>query len=649
MKKITPLGVGLDLAGDAIEGGLAGAGAAIGGAASGIGALAGGLAQGAGAALGGALQGALTEPDVYVSSYGATGAYAKSNIKTTVKIQIPNGPQRIEATEDMPLEKLMTIAIKYLSSISKNLKAQAVAENKNNEQERLSSRENLIETPTTPVPVSQDGEQVGKKKMSGMTKALLGLGAVGLGAAALGKIDLSQLEDLGKNIEAFKEQYGWLVGWGSAAAMLLSIPGLGKLLWTVGKSATMAAADAIVAGTTAIGGSIVLGSALAFGGAAAVAIAAPFTMYDEGKKGFKKALTVQDHLSKYGIDVKTSGGLGVGNTYSKNGKPLTNKEAEMAGEYGAAIAGIRNSSTIEELDKKYSKMLIPSAASTGSNIRTTSMKDSKYKADDGSYNAKFALSFFKARGWSHEQASGIVGNLLVESPGLNPHPKPGDGGKAYGIAQWHPDRQAVFEKVMGKNIRKSSLEDQLRFVDWELKNSNKKAGNLLRGATSAEMAAAIVDKEYERSAGLHTGQRMAAAKNVASGDFTTPAPGSYSDSSPMTQAKEMITAGYDKLVDFIKAAGTTDTQFRPLTSKAGTWDKSAKLLKDQAKMEADMTMGRKEDKIKNEAKPNSTTSRLRNMNGGVLDVIDPNYRLNSTEGILASYIMNFSTNKEVWV
>ena len=33
-KKLTPTGIGLDLAGDAIEGGLAGAGAALGGAAA---------------------------------------------------------------------------------------------------------------------------------------------------------------------------------------------------------------------------------------------------------------------------------------------------------------------------------------------------------------------------------------------------------------------------------------------------------------------------------------------------------------------------------------------------------------------------------------------------------------------------------------
>ena len=651
-KKYTPLGIGADIAGDVIEGGLAGAGAAIGGTASGIGALAGGLASGAGAALGGALQGALHEPDVYINSYGMAGAaYAKSTIKTTVNIQIPNGPTRVEATEDMPLEKLLGIAIKYLSSISKNLKAQSVAENKNNEQERLANREAVIERATEPLPVEANGKpkEKNKKKLSGATKALLGIGALGIGQAALSKIDLSELDDLKKNIETFKQEYGWLVGWGSAAAMLLSIPGLGKLIWTVGKAGTSAAARAVVAGATAAGGAIVVGSAVAFGGAAGAALAAPFTMYDKGKEGFKKALTVQDHLSKYGIDVRTSSGLAGGNTFSKNGKPLNNKETQMAQEYGAAIAGLRGASTVEELDKKYSSMVKPTPI-TQTNTRTTNLEDSKYKADDGAYNAQFALEFFKARGWSQAQASGIVGNLLVESPGLNPHPKPGDGGRAYGIAQWHPDRQATFKQVFKKDIRESSLEDQLRFVDWELKNTEKKAGNLLRGAESANMAAAIVDKEYERSAGLHTGRRIATAKAIEGGDFTAPAPGSYSEDGMVgvaSQVKEAIVAGYDSLMNFIKVAGSTDTQMRPITSKAGTWDKSAKLMEGQAKLEADMTMGRKEAKVK--AQPmNPAAASLRKINGGSLDVIDPNYKLASSEGILASYIMNFSTNKEVW-
>ena len=109
-----------------------------------------------------------------------------------------------------------------------------------------------------------------------------------------------------------------------------------------------------------------------------------------------------------------------------------------------------------------------------------------------------ALTFFVQQGWSPEQASGIVANLESES-GLRPDAV-GDGGLAYGIAQWHPDRQALFEGLMGRNIKGSSLEDQLYFVHAELRNTEKKAGDLLATCSDAASAGACVSKFYERPA-----------------------------------------------------------------------------------------------------------------------------------------------------
>lgn len=129
-----------------------------------------------------------------------------------------------------------------------------------------------------------------------------------------------------------------------------------------------------------------------------------------------------------------------------------------------------------------------------------------------------AQAFFESKGWTREQAAGIVGNLVVES-GLQTDIV-GDGGRAYGIAQWHPDRQAIFKQVYGKDIRQSSFREQLEFVNWELNNSEKAAGNALRGATSAADAAAIVDSQYERSAGLHLARRQENAAAIMAGDFS---------------------------------------------------------------------------------------------------------------------------------
>ena len=112
-----------------------------------------------------------------------------------------------------------------------------------------------------------------------------------------------------------------------------------------------------------------------------------------------------------------------------------------------------------------------------------------------------AVGFFQKMGWTKDQASGIVANLRAES-GLRPD-NVGDSGKAYGIAQWHPDRQADFAKWAGKDIRNSSLMEQLGFVHHELTRGNameRRAGALLRAAQNAQQAGEIVSRHYERPA-----------------------------------------------------------------------------------------------------------------------------------------------------
>jgi hypothetical protein len=77
----------------------------------------------------------------------------------------------------------------------------------------------------------------------------------------------------------------------------------------------------------------------------------------------------------------------------------------------------------------------------------------------------------------------------------------GDGGKAYGVAQWHRDRQLDFEKWAGKSIMGSSREEQLAFVNYELtKGKERAAGNMLRKAQSQQDAHRIFTNEYERPA-----------------------------------------------------------------------------------------------------------------------------------------------------
>lgn len=123
-------------------------------------------------------------------------------------------------------------------------------------------------------------------------------------------------------------------------------------------------------------------------------------------------------------------------------------------------------------------------------------------------SAKEAVSYFISKGWTPAQAAGIVGNLQAESGANLKTDAVGDGGKAYGIAQWHPDRQAKFAKAFGKDIRQAGFKEQLAFVQWELENSETKAAGFLRSAKTPEEAAWIFDQYYERSSGAHRQRRI---------------------------------------------------------------------------------------------------------------------------------------------
>ena len=131
---------------------------------------------------------------------------------------------------------------------------------------------------------------------------------------------------------------------------------------------------------------------------------------------------------------------------------------------------------------------------------TTSDKDAKGETG----NSQKAMEFLMARGWTKEQAAGIVGNLQVESALKTTAFNPKED--AIGVAQWRGPRQQKFKEIFGKDVKDATFEEQLAFVDWELRNSHKKAGDLLQGAKTAEDAALIIDEYYEISKGTGRGK-----------------------------------------------------------------------------------------------------------------------------------------------
>lgn len=109
-----------------------------------------------------------------------------------------------------------------------------------------------------------------------------------------------------------------------------------------------------------------------------------------------------------------------------------------------------------------------------------------------------ALDFFQARGWTREQAAGIVGNLAHESAGMDPYAL-GDGTASFGLAQWNKDRRrSLFQFAAGRGETLPSFETQLEFVDHELNGDEQQAGLALRNTRSVEEAAQTFSEFYER-------------------------------------------------------------------------------------------------------------------------------------------------------
>jgi len=177
------------------------------------------------------------------------------------------------------------------------------------------------------------------------------------------------------------------------------------------------------------------------------------------------------------------------------------------------------------------------------------------KKSKSSSSKDIAMNFFLSKGYTKQQAAGIVGNLMVESGDFDPNvisgKIKGDSGAAVGIAQWHPDRQAKFKNKFGKSIIGSSLEEQLEFVHHELNNNEKSAGSKLKNTKSAQEAASILDQFYERSSGAHRDKRMKNAAELAGEEYTgqsrTTSNNIYQQEEEPDSNSEQLVAGFKSL------------------------------------------------------------------------------------------------------
>ena len=131
---------------------------------------------------------------------------------------------------------------------------------------------------------------------------------------------------------------------------------------------------------------------------------------------------------------------------------------------------------------------------------------------------KEAMKILKSDGWSDNQAAAIVGNMLIETGRTMSTTIKGDNGKALGLCQWHPDRQAklaAFAQSTGSNPL--DFETQVKFASYELKNHEVAAGQKLYNSRNLEDSTYVVLHDFERAAETYWGgdnhrNRLGAAK-----------------------------------------------------------------------------------------------------------------------------------------
>lgn len=117
----------------------------------------------------------------------------------------------------------------------------------------------------------------------------------------------------------------------------------------------------------------------------------------------------------------------------------------------------------------------------------------------GYQTAPAAVARLEQLGLPHAAAVGVAANILKES-NFNAQAK-GDNGAAFGIGQWHKDRQDAISKHFGKDIHSMTRDEQLQAYIWDMSTAN--GGHTLQrlqGITSSANAAAMVSRYNERPA-----------------------------------------------------------------------------------------------------------------------------------------------------
>jgi hypothetical protein len=201
---------------------------------------------------------------------------------------------------------------------------------------------------------------------------------------------------------------------------------------------------------------------------------------------------------------------------------------------------------------------------------------------------KQAYDYFISKGYSPEASAGIVGNLVHES-GLNTTIE-GDvgykGGSSFGIAQFRGERLSRLKKRYGDNWK--DFNNQLDFVDWELRNTHKNAGEKLINVSNIHEAGQIFSDLYEiPKKKYHENEARRLAVERVGNDFLTtkqPQPNINSETTDFDENNTFSTFGTQPIAHTKIGAGLpilNDEEETPKEQKNTSKEKEALLQKQK--------------------------------------------------------------------
>lgn len=117
-------------------------------------------------------------------------------------------------------------------------------------------------------------------------------------------------------------------------------------------------------------------------------------------------------------------------------------------------------------------------------------------------SAQQVHDYFKSKGWSSTAAWGIAGNVKQESGFASNAYNKNKLEESYGLFQYNskgnPTAYRQFQQRYQKPLTQATALEQMEFVDWQLRNSEKGAGDALARAKTPYDAGMTFGRLFER-------------------------------------------------------------------------------------------------------------------------------------------------------